>query len=135
MLRKLRNEEEGFTLIELLVVILIIGILAAIALPSFLGQKNKGYDASAKSNARNAVSQLESYYVDNETYVGFDDAALSAAGLPGGAGAGKVHMASTAVDGYEVDAASKSGCTFVIKKVANGAPTHSTTGSPCPTNW
>src|SRR5438034_11721718 len=70
MLRKLRNEEEGFTLIELLVVILIIGILAAIALPSFLGQRNKGWDASAKSNARNMVSQLESCYVDGETYKG-----------------------------------------------------------------
>ena len=50
--------------------ILIIGILAAIALPAFLGQRSKGQDADAKSAARNLVSAVESFYATNQTYVG-----------------------------------------------------------------
>ncbi len=67
-LRRLHLSEHGFTLIELLVVILIIGILATIALTLFLAQQDKAHDASAKSNARNTISQLESCFTNEETY-------------------------------------------------------------------
>jgi type IV pilus assembly protein PilA len=68
-LRKMQEEnEEGFTLIELLVVIIIIGILAAIAIPVFLNQRQKGYDAGIKSDLRNAATAEETYLTDNSAY-------------------------------------------------------------------
>jgi type IV pilus assembly protein PilA len=127
MLRMLRerinNEEKGFTLIELLVVILIIGILAAIALPAFLGQREKGQDSSAKSDARNIVSHVESCYAQTQDYTKCGDTATDVvdSGLALGTGAGQVHVNPTGAASYSVTATSKANSgganhTFTITK-------------------
>ena len=80
-IRKAAEEREGgFTLIELLVVIIIIGILAAIAIPVFLNQRKKGYDAQVKSDLRNAATAEETYLTDNPNSHTTDQTALSTAG-------------------------------------------------------
>jgi len=74
-----RSETEGgFTLIELLVVIIIIGILLAIAIPSYLKFRDRANESAAKANVRAAIPAVEAYYADNDTYAGMDLAALQA---------------------------------------------------------
>ena len=67
-IRKSMEEEQGFTLIELLVVMIIIGILAAIAIPVFLNQRKSAVDSSMKSDLRGAATMVETFFVDNQAY-------------------------------------------------------------------
>ena len=139
MLRTLReriqSEESGFTLIELLVVILIIGVLAAIALPNFLGQRSKAQDSSAKSDARNLVSQLESCYTDNNTYSGSGNGGSCLSGNTGltlGTAQGQVEVTAASAGGYTVVGHSKSGGDYTITKDATtGTVSRSCSGGSC----
>src|SRR5262245_22797067 len=132
------KDQAGFTLIELLVVILIIGILAAIAIPSFLNQKGKANDASAKELARTAQTTAESYATENSgSYAGLSQKKLNELEktilfVESGSCTGTnacIKAASGTATGYEVTAESPvTKDTFTIKS-ASGTVTRSCEGT------
>jgi type IV pilus assembly protein PilA len=123
-----------------------IGILAAIALPAFLGQRARAQDTSAKTAVRQAQSAMETWYTDNQTYVATaaqlqdieSSLNVSAATKPD-----YLTVTGTSVDGYTLTAKSKTGNTFTIAKDATGQSTRSCSsaggtskgGCPATNSW
>ena len=133
--RRLKGQREGgFTLIELMVVVLIIAILIAIAIPTFLGARQRAQDRAAQSNLRNALTAEKTYYTDNQKYS--NDAAAGGAlvsiepslawladAAPSVNGSVYVAKATTTVtdDTVVLGTKSASGTCFYVKDIAAGA--------------
>jgi type IV pilus assembly protein PilA len=135
-----RRDDEGFTLIELMVVVLIIGILIAIALPTFLGARQRAQDRGAQSDLRNAMAAAKAYYTEGDTYAGLPaEIANYETSLDFITGASTLTNQDVSVDvssdGTEVGFArmSASGTCFWIMDDASGsdAGTYYGTGETC----
>jgi type IV pilus assembly protein PilA len=146
MLNKLRSriqDEKGFTLIELLVVILIIGILAAIALPAFLGQRARAQDTEAKTSVRQGQTAMETFYTDNQTYQASKaqlvDIEQSLAAAPNNS----FTVVTANASDYQLKVTSKTGNSFTITKATDGTVTRSCSitggtskgGCPATNSW
>ena len=137
-LRQRAGDEGGFTLIELLVVILIIGVLAAIAIPSFLNQKSKASDASAKELARTSQTAAETYATDNNgVYTGMNQAALQGIEktISTTVSTTQAYLSNvvSASDSYTVTTTSPSGNTFSITRNSDGTTVRSCVPKTAPT--
>ena len=140
--QRMAQEESGFTLVELLVVMLILGLLAAIAIPAFFNQRDKAKDSDAKSAVRTAETAMETYSTDNDgKYTGATVAKLEAIeptlnDTPGNS----LAVSGLADNTYTVSVTSDTGNVFKIARAGTGVITLScttagTAGCPSSGNW
>ena len=122
-LRQRAQDEQGFTLIELLVVVLIIGILAAIAIPSFLNQRTKAQDGSAKSDARTAQTAEETWFTNEQNY---NATAAQLQSLENALNNATLTV-TPGTDTFAVEVTSKSGNKFKITRANTGVVTRTCT--------
>lgn len=126
-IRKMAKHEEGFTLIELMVVILIIGILMAIAIPSFIAVRNRAYAASAKANRATAVKAIELYGTDHSgDYTGANAAALAALETSitfadSGTTADEAVISGVGTDSYTITVTGRDGTAYTATKTNGGS--------------
>ena len=127
MVRQRLKDERGFSLFEVMIVAVIIGILAAIALPMITGNQTKAQDSEAKFNAGSMQSHVESCFVETEDYSDCEtgDPLLPETGLPHGTGPGQVRMVSDGPRDYSIEAMSRSGNVFRLVRIAGSKPTRS----------
>lgn len=126
LFKRVYSSDRGFTLIELLVVVSIIAILAAIAIPLFQHYRERSTKASMVVDARNAATQLEAYYVDNNSYLGANGDAAAAGGswgiISGRTSTGNSGAITAAVTTWSVVITNTSGSTITLTKAGVCTP-------------
>ena len=136
--KRLNRKDEGFTLIELMVVVLIIAILLAIAIPTFLGARSRAQNRASESNLRNALTAEKTVYTDNQLYVSATSVASAEPSLTfqtttpaQGTNQVQVTLPTTDTTGNEVclEAISASGSKYMILDVATAGTNYAATGT------